>query len=111
MPLEPAAHDGIFAVVAQVRTDALPWIHQRCCPRCGYAGWELQQRGESAPYDCPNCDEDLYARRALSYAEREGIVPCTDALPTVAIPQSSRPHIIIRVLRGLRSLGRRAFNL
>jgi predicted RNA-binding Zn-ribbon protein involved in translation (DUF1610 family) len=95
--------------VAQVRTDARAWLHQRCCPRCGYCGWELQQTGERSPYECPNCDEDLYARRPLSYAEREGLVGCPNVPGIEASAAPQTPSLTIRLLRGLKAVARRVF--
>ncbi len=80
-------------------------MHLRCCPRCGYPGWELQQH-EQPPFECPNCDEDLYARRPLSYAEREGLVPVEEHAATLREP-ARKALLLVRVARGLRSLARR----
>lgn len=95
--------------MAQVRTEPAPWIHQRCCPRCGYTGWELQQREEEAPYECPNCDEDLYARLPLTYAEREGFVALACGRHVTPARSVRRASVVVWVGRMLRRFLRRVF--
>ncbi len=91
-------------------------MHTRVCPRCGYAGSEIDHRDATvltAVYVCPRCCEDLYARPAMSYAEREGlpeVVLRGDLTP--ASPRAARARRAPwwrRVLVGtLRLLGVRA---
>ena len=50
------------------------WLTARTCLRCGYRGNELQGERGLRVVRCPVCEEDLYARRARSYAEMEGLV-------------------------------------
>ena len=97
--------------MAQVRTAAPSWIHQRACPRCGYTGWELQQAADQLPFECPCCAEDLYARRPLTYAEREALLdPCSAAI--LVPPPPARPiRPIARFFRGLVALVRWPFRL
>lgn len=84
-------------------------MHTRCCPCCGYAGWELQLRGEDSAFNCPNCDQDLYARPALSYAQREGLIPGTVQLAEPALPAPPRVTLVVRLWRGVCSAARRVF--
>lgn len=42
------------------------------CPRCGGEVAEECCKGDGA-FQCQSCGEDLYARPAMSYAEREGL--------------------------------------
>ncbi len=73
------------------------WLLTRLCPGCGYAGHELQARGDKAVYMCPCCATDLYARPARSYAEMEGII---DASPAPAV--RTRLLSLDRLPRGRR---------
>lgn len=59
--------------MARVGPVILPPLHRRMCLTCGYAGIELQLSEDTAPWYCPGCGQDLYARPARSYAELEGI--------------------------------------
>lgn len=45
----------------------------RRCLSCGYDGQELQGPLGALTFNCPACDEDLYARPPRSYAELEGL--------------------------------------
>ncbi|TVQ63531.1 MAG: hypothetical protein EA379_03870 [Phycisphaerales bacterium] len=50
----------------------------RLCLACGYRGRELQGEEGELTIRCPVCGEDLYSRRARSYAEMEGIEVAPD---------------------------------
>ncbi|MBX3407506.1 MAG: hypothetical protein KF869_12170 [Phycisphaeraceae bacterium] len=95
--------------MAQVRAETRSWMHARCCPCCGYAGWELQLPAEESAFCCPNCDQDLYARPALSYAQREGLIPGIVQLAAEVPALEQRTHLAVRVWRGVCAAARRVF--
>jgi predicted RNA-binding Zn-ribbon protein involved in translation (DUF1610 family) len=82
-------------------------MHTRCCPCCGYAGWELQLTDDESAYRCPNCDQDLYARPALSYAQREGLIPGIVRLNAEATAPRERAALPVRLWRGVCAAARR----
>jgi hypothetical protein len=62
--------------MAQTRTKLRNWMQTKVCPSCGYSGRDVQVAGvdddEAETFCCPCCENDLYARPAMSYAEMEG---------------------------------------
>lgn len=70
-------------------------MHTKVCPSCGYCGRDVQNPAcaeveDSEPYTCPCCENDLYARPPLSYAEMEGFGPST------APHTSPKPHAAVQ---------------
>jgi predicted RNA-binding Zn-ribbon protein involved in translation (DUF1610 family) len=97
--------------MAQTRVRSVRWLHTRVCPRCGYDGPELQGQRGHEQFECPSCGEDLYARKAMTYAEMEGFTHNPVAAHAVVAvladhhePRRSAFGLLRRFARALRAL-------